>query len=82
MCFVVIDEIIRIPRSNPGKAIYLQMLENLPDRRREMRVCYFMISRNGRTKGRWVFGQFAPMIRQKDLEYLLRKARQRGWINN
>ena len=80
MIYTIVDEIIRVPKSNPRKAIYLQMLEHEPAGRREMRVCYFMVSVKGRTKGRWVFAQFAPLIGQKDFEFLICQARQKGWV--
>jgi hypothetical protein len=31
-------------------------------------------------KDKWVFAQYAPMIRQRDFEYLINKARKRGWV--
>lgn len=81
MVYKVLDEIIHIPRSNPKKAIYLQMLQFEDDRRREMRLCYYMIGHNGRGKGKWLYGQFATMILKEDFEYIISKAREKGWIS-
>jgi len=42
--YKVLDEIKRIPPSNPGKALHLQLLQFADDGRKEMRLCYFMIA--------------------------------------
>src|SRR5205814_10100777 len=68
--YKILDEITRIPPSNPGKAFYLQMLQFADDNRKEMRLCYYMIAHRPRMKGKWAFGQFAPMIREEDFRYL------------
>jgi len=79
MVYTVEDEIVRIPKSNPEKAIYLQMLSH-KEGRQEMRLCYYMICKNGKRKGKWLFGQFATMIEKEDFEYLIGEAIKRGWI--
>jgi hypothetical protein len=78
--YTVLDEIRRIPLSNPGKALYLQVLQFADDDRKEMRLCYYMIAHRPRMKGKWVFGQFAPMIREEDFRYLIAEAQKRGWV--
>jgi hypothetical protein len=80
MTYTVLDEIVHIPKSNPGKALYLQLL-SFDDGREEMRFCYYMIGERARGKGKWLFGQFAPMIGREDLEALMSLARQKGWIS-
>ena len=50
--YTIIDEIRRIPPRNPGKALYLQMLQFADDGRKEMRFCYYMIAHRPRMKGR------------------------------
>ncbi len=81
MIYEVVDEIVHIPPSNPGKAIYLQKLQFEPDKQIELRLCYYMIGQKGRGKGKWLYGQFATMIHQEDLECILSKAREKGWIS-
>jgi len=41
----------------------------------EYRIGYFIVGRNGRTKGKWVWGQFCSLIPADDLSKLLEKAR-------
>lgn len=81
MVYTVTDEIVHIPKSNPGKAIYLRMLQFEDDGRQEMRLCYYMIAHKSRTKGKWAYGQFAPMIRREDFEEIISKAKSKGWIS-
>jgi hypothetical protein len=81
MIYEVLDEIIYIPPSNPGKAIYLQKLQFEPDKTIELRLCYYMIGQKGNRKGKWLYGQFAAMVRPEDLEYILLQAREKGWIS-
>jgi hypothetical protein len=81
MSYRVLDEIVHVPRGNRGKAIYLQLLQFEDDGRTEMRLCYYMIGHRGRTKGRWVYAQYAPMIRKKDFEHIISKAREKGWVS-
>ncbi len=42
---------------------------------REYRIGYFIVGKNGRAKGKWVWGQFCPLIPRGDLSKLLEKAR-------
>ena len=46
----------------------------------EYRFGYFLIGRIGRANGRWIWGQFSPMIPQSDLARLLDKARSEGTL--
>jgi hypothetical protein len=45
----------------------------------EYRFTYYMWSTKGRMPDHWVFGQYSLMIPGKDLEWLLKEARKRGW---
>lgn len=42
----------------------------------EYRIGYFMLGKIGRMNGRWTWGQYCPMIPQKDFSKLLEKAKQ------
>ncbi len=42
----------------------------------EYRIGYFIIGKIGRAKGRWVWGQFCPLIPAEDLVRLLEKAKK------
>jgi len=78
--FTVIDEIIREQRGGPHrKLLYFQKIKHEPDDRIEYRLTYYMEGNRGRTKGRWVFGQYSLMIPARDLVWLLGRARKKGW---
>ncbi len=46
----------------------------------EYRIGYYIVGRIGRAKGKWVWGQFCPMIPARDLEKLLEKAKKEKTI--
>lgn len=81
MIYEVLDEIVYVPPSNPGKAICFQKLQFEPDHRIELRLCYYMIGQKERGKGRWLFGQFATMISPEDFVHIVKLAREKGWIS-
>jgi hypothetical protein len=80
MVYTVLDEIVYVPETNLGKAFYLQLLRFEDDGREEMRLCYYMIGHRPRARGKWLFGQFAPMICRKDFDAIMTQAREKGWI--
>lgn len=63
--------------STEGKIIH-QSLWNKGDI--EYRIGYFIVGKTGRTKGKWLWGQFCPLIPEDDLNLLLEKARKEGTI--
>jgi hypothetical protein len=77
--FIVTGEIRRRQSNIPSKLICLQQLR-WDDGRTEFRLAYYIVGKKGRARGRWVWGQYATMIPAADLRYLVREARQRGWI--
>jgi len=46
----------------------------------EYRFGYYIVGRIGRAAGRWVWGQFSPLIPQADLRVLLAKASSEGTL--
>ena len=42
----------------------------------DYRIAYFIVSKAGRTKGKWVWGQFCPMIPRQDFLQLIKKAKK------
>lgn len=46
----------------------------------EYRIGYYIVGRIGRAKGRWVWGQFCPLVPQEDLKKLLEKAKREKTI--
>jgi hypothetical protein len=46
----------------------------------EYRLGYYIIGKNGRAKGKWVWGQFCPFIPRRDFKKLIKKAQKEGTI--
>ena len=42
----------------------------------QYRVGYYIVGKIGRANGKWVWGQFCPMIPKNDLNKLIKKARK------
>ena len=47
---------------------------------REYRIGYFIMGRIRRARGRWVWGQFCPLIPLPDFNKLIAKAKREGVI--
>jgi hypothetical protein len=77
---VIEDEIRRIPSNCEHKVICLQKVVFPKENRWELRLCYYMIGVKGRTKGKWVFGQFATLIPPVDLKAIVSEAKLKGWL--
>jgi hypothetical protein len=77
--FTILDEIKRQQSDAPNKIIYLQQVRH-EDGRIELRLCYYIIGKLPKMKGRWVFGQFATFLPAKDFKAIIDQAKKRGWI--
>lgn len=78
--FEIVDEVKRLQYDNSEKAIYLQLLRFKDAKRTELRLGYYMKGKKPKTKGRWVWGQFATMIPSRDFRILIKSAEEKGWI--
>lgn len=76
----IIEDEISIPQSDaPHKLIYLQKIV-FEDKKVELRLCYYIIGKLPKMKGKWVFGQYATFLPAKDFKKITNEARKRGWI--
>ena len=48
----------------------------------EYRIGYYIVGKIGRANGRWIWGQFCPLIPAEDFIKLLEKAKRDGTIIN
>jgi len=46
----------------------------------EYRVGYYIVGRIGRAEGKWIWGQFCPLIPKADFDKLIKKAKREGTI--
>jgi hypothetical protein len=64
-----------------SKLICLQRIQFESDGHIEYRFTYYMVGvKAGRTKDKWVFGQYSLVIPAKELKWLLKEARKQGWV--
>jgi hypothetical protein len=79
--FVVEDGLILELPHNRIKAFCVQLLkvddgDAYARHHFELRISYYMVGHKGKRRGRWQFGQFAPMMTLE--EY--RAIQDRGWL--
>jgi hypothetical protein len=78
--FTVTDEIVIEQSDLPEKRICLQRI-NFGGAKEELRLGYYIIGKKPRMLGKWVWGQFAPLIPMADFEKLVHQAISRGWVS-
>lgn len=74
------DEIMHQQINAPHKLIAFQKIRLEEEDRIEYRFGYYMIGVKPGAKGRWVWGQFALLIPEKDLKAILKEATKRKWF--
>ena len=78
--FTVLDEVTQVQLTYPDKVIYLQRIQFENDGRIELRLAYYIIGKQSKMAGKWVWGQFATMMPAKDFQLIIHKAMKKGWI--
>lgn len=79
MIYTIEDEVVFLAKSNPKKAFALHKLKH-HDGREEFRICYYMIAHRARMRGKWAFGQFAPMMTRGEMREIFEKLKSNGWL--
>lgn len=64
------------------KAFVLQRIRFEDNGTVELRLGYFIIGKKPRRKGQWVWGQYCPLIPEKDFKKLIMEAQKRGWLGD
>jgi hypothetical protein len=80
--FIVRDEIKFRCSNNSNKTVYLQRLcFDLLGKPDEYRLGYYIIGKKeGHTKGKWLWGQFATMLPEEDWVKLIQQISEKGWF--
>ncbi len=78
MVYEVVDEAVFIAPANPNKAFAIHKLRF--DDREEFRIGYYMIAQRPRMKGKWAWGQYAPMMTKEDMAAIFDHLKTKGWI--
>lgn len=79
--YVVLDEVRAYQDRAKDKIILMQLME-LEDKRREVRVGYYIIGKLPKMRGKWVWGQFAAFIPLSVFKRLVARATTRGWFGH
>jgi len=77
--YTIVDEICLPQAGSETKLIYLQRIQFDGDKS-ELRLCYYIIGKLPKMKGKWVFGQYATFLPASDFKAITDEARKRGSI--
>jgi hypothetical protein len=79
MIYKVIDEDCFLASSNPRKAFCLHKLR-FEDGRERFRIGYYMIAVKPRMRGKWAWGQFAPIMTGQEMKMIYERVKKKGWL--
>lgn len=78
--FKILDYLIHRQSNSPHKYLTIEVIQPSWHREKELRFGYYILGKKRKVYGKWVWGQFAPLIPLKDLRRLLKKAKRKGLI--
>jgi hypothetical protein len=81
LVFTVIEEELIPASSNPEKLFCLHKLRH-SDGREEYRIGYYMIAHKPRMKGKWSWGQYAPIMTAQEMAEIWNRVFAKGWIQH
>jgi hypothetical protein len=76
MDFEVVDEV----RHLYSTFVFLIQKLRFSNGADEIRFGYYVVGKVPSVKGRWVWGQFAPILPPREFKLLIGKARSKGWV--
>lgn len=48
----------------------------------EYRIGYYIVAKNGNQRNKWAWGQFCPLIPERDFNMLFKRAREKGVVRH
>ena len=81
--FKIIEAPIVVKQSTYREKVFiLQRIQFEDDGTIELRLGYYIIGKKPRMRGRWVWGQYCPLIPESDFVRLILEAKKRGWMDD
>ena len=85
LVYRVEDDVAFLAESNSKKAFCLQKIrlddgQGFDNGHLEFRIFYYMIIHKDRGKGRWGFGESAPMMTAHEMSMVVETMRNKGWL--
>lgn len=77
--YTVVDEDVFLALSNERKAFCLHKIRHA-NGKEEFRIGYYMIAHRPRMKGKWAWGQFAPIMTAQEMDLIFQHVKAKGWI--
>jgi len=79
LTYTVVDEEVFLAKSNLNKAFCIHKLRHT-DGREEFRIGYYMIAHKPRMKGKWAWGQFAPIMTKEEMNEIFGILKAKEWL--
>jgi hypothetical protein len=77
--YTVVEEDVFQAPSNEKKAFCLHKIRHISGKE-EFRIGYYMIAHKPRVKGKWAWGQYAPIMSAQEMKMIFEKVKAKGWI--
>jgi hypothetical protein len=77
--YTVVEEEVFPASSNTGKAFCLHKLQ-YSSGKVEFRIGYYMIAHKPRVRGKWAWGQYAPIMTAEEMKMIFNRIKARGWV--
>ena len=79
LIYTVIDEDIFLAKSCKNKAFCLHKLR-YENGKEQFRIGYYMIAHKPRMRGKWAWGQFAPMMTKEEMVEIFNRLKEKKWM--
>ena len=76
----IIEDILHRQIGCDNVCFTLQRIKH-EDGSEEFRFGYYVIGKKPRMKGKWVWGQYCPLVPKADFEGIISEAKKRGWLD-
>lgn len=73
-----IGRYVTLRQNNYAEKIFVLQEILFENRKKEIRIGYYIIGKKPRSKGKWVWGQYCPFFPKQDLIKLIEKAKKKG----
>lgn len=78
--FTIKRELKHKQHNEPKKCFYIQELKFENDWGIGIRIGYYIIGKKGKTKGKWVWGQYCPMFPKNDLREIINELEKEKYL--
>ncbi len=75
-----VDRFVLMRQSDNPKKVFVVQELIFENGKKELRFGYYIVGKRPAVRGKWVWGQFAPLISRRDFKKLIKLVREKGLI--